>query len=455
MKVIIVGLGKFGRTVLEFLANENHDIVAIDKDAQKVQTIVDRYDVMGVCGNGCMAENLKEAGVSSADMLVAVTPSDEQNVLCSLIAKNMGVRYVIARVRDPEYNEQAEFMREKFGIDRFVNPERALAEEITRILRFPSAERIYTFADGKVEIVETKLRKSCPLIGLSLREIGAKNKRSSVLIAAVEREGKIIIPNGDTELCEGDIVSVCAKHLDLYEFFKEYGLLKKQGQYVMILGAERMAHYLVRDLIKCGFRVKVVSPYKDRCQAISQAVNGVSVICGDFTDKEILEEEGIEDADAIVAMTAYDENNVMISLFGKQKEVPKIVTVLRNGSYSGIIDELGLSTAISPYTVVAEDTVRCLRSLSVADGEGLVALYKIAGEGAEAMQFKVNGHKELTGKALKELSNRFQKGILVTAIVRGKTFVVPKGDTVIQADDTVIIVSEPNKKISCLDDILR
>lgn len=455
MKVIIVGLGKFGRKVLQLLTFEHHDIVAIDKDAEKIQNIVDRYDVLGLCGNGCNAENLQEAGAETADMLIAVTPSDEQNVLCSLIAKNLGVKTVLARVRDPEYNGQAEFMREKFGIDRFVNPEKAISEEITRILRFPAAERIYPFADGKVEIVEIKLPIGSVLAHKQLKDLNTQNKKFSVLIAAIERAGQIIIPNGSTMLEEGDIISLCGKHLDLVEFLKSYELLKRKGQYVMILGADRMTHYLAQNLVKFGFKVKVISPSQEKCTAISQATHSVSVICGDFADKEVLEAEGIADADAVVATSGYDENNIMISLFAKSKSVQKIVTMIRSESYLGIIGGLQLDTVLSPYEIVAEDAVRYLRSVPVDENSRIVALYKIAGERAEALQFDVNGHAKLTGKSLKELSADLKSDVLITAIIRENTFVVPKGDTIIEADDSVIIVSSPENKISSLNDVLK
>ena len=453
MKVIIVGLGKFGRKILQLLIGERHDIVAIDKDAEKVQNIVDKYDVMGLCGNGCMAENLEEAGAATADMLVAVTPSDEQNVLCSMIAKNLGVKSVLARVRDPEYNAQADFMREKFGIDRFFNPEKAVSEEIARIIRFPSAERMYQFANGAVEIVETKLSVGSLLAGKKLKELGSDNRRSEVLVSAIERAGKIIIPNGETELLVGDIISVCAKHYDLCEFLKEYGLLKKKGQYVMILGADRMSHYLARNLVRFGFQVKVISPHVEKCKAISQAIPEISVICGDFADKEILEAEGIEHADAVIATSAYDENNIMISLYAKMKNTPKTVTVLRNESYLGIVDGLGLDTVISPYDVAGEDAVRYLRSLQVEENSRILALYKIAGERAEALQFGVNAHKEFAGKKIKDL--RLKSGVLITAIIRDKTLVVPKGDTEIGANDSIIVISAPDMVIASLEDVLR
>lgn len=454
MKVVVVGLGKVGRNILQCLVEESHDIVAIDENAETVQDIVDRYDVMGLCGNGCIAENLKEAGVENADLLLSVTPSDEQNVLCCLIAKSLGAKNTIARVRDPEYNQQADFMREKLGIDRLVNPDKTLAQEIIRLLRFPSAEKISSFADGRVEIVEMKLPSGCSLIGKRLNEINIKGKKFSILIAAIEREGGIIIPNGETVLEEGDILSICAKHFDLCDFLRCFGLLKKKVQYVMILGATRSVYYLAHDLETCGFQVKIISPNREKCTDLKNKLDNTSVVCGDFTDKEILESEGISDADAIVAMSDYDENNIMISLFAKGKGVPKIVTIVSNDSYAGILESISLDTVISPYQVVAEDTVKYLRSVSVPADSRIVALYRIADDRAEALQFNVNRHKVLTDRSLKELSHKFREGVLITAIVRGRNFVVPNGDTVIKGDDSMIVITTQGA-VSSLDDILR
>lgn len=454
MKVVVVGLGKVGRNILQCLIEESHDIVAIDENAATVQEIVDRYDVMGLCGNGCVAENLREAGVDTADLLLAVTPSDEQNVLCCLIAKSLGVKNTIARVRDPQYNQQADFMREKLGIDKLVNPDKTLAKEIIRLLRFPSAEKISSFADGKVEIVEMKLPVGCVLAEKKLNEINVKGRKFSILIAAIEREGEIIVPNGETVLKEGDVLSICAKHFDLCDFLRCYGLLKKKVQYVMILGATRSAYYLAHDLETGGFQVKIISPNREKCTDLKNKLNDTSVVCGDFTDKETLEAEGISDADAIIAMSDYDENNIMISLFAKGKGVPKIVTVVSNDSYSGILESISLDTVVSPYQVVAEETVKYLRSISVPTDSRIVALYRIADDRAEALQFNVNHHKELTDKALKELSHKLRQGVLITAILRGKTFVVPNGDTIVRGDDSIIVITTQGA-VSSLDDILR
>ncbi len=454
MKVIIVGLGKFGKKVLQSLVREGHDVTVIDKQDEKVQSIVNRYDVMGLCGNGCVSENLTEARVQHADLLIAVSSSDEENVLCCLMAKKMGVKNVIARVRNPEYSEQAEFMQDELGIDRLINPEKALAEEISRILRFPTADKIYQFADGKVEIVEKELSKDSPLIGKSLLEINQEDKKFSLLIVAVEREGKIIIPNGETVLQAGDVISICAKHYDITNFFRRNHSLKQKVDYVMILGADNRAFYLANSLQKKNFRVKIISPDRERCEIVRDLLDNVSVICSDYSDREALESAGIADADAVATMTGLDENNIMLSLFAKDKGVSKVVTVLRNEFYQEICKTLDLDTVVSPYDVVAEDTVRYLRSISVPSDSRIVAMYKIANDKAEVMQFNVNGHPAFSGKCIKDLRG-LRSGILITALIRKGEMIVPRGDTLIDGDDAMIIISAPENVISSLDDTLR
>ena len=457
MQIVIVGLGKVGRNILQYLAEENHDVVVIDKNAEKIQSIVDKYDVMGVCGNGCMAENLKEARIAEADLLVAVTPSDEQNVLCCLMGKSLGAKNTIARVRDPEYNSQAAFMREKFGIDRFVNPEEATAAEISRILRFPSAEKIYSFAGGKVEIVEMKLTQNADVVGKSLSELNSGEKRLPLLISAIERDGEVFIPNGQTVLKAGDVLSICAKHMEIRGFLRQHGLLKKKAQYVMILGADRWVYYLARSLEKNGFKVKIISPYREKCEKMHDLLHSTNIVCADFTNVEVLDSEGIGEVDALVAMTGQVENNIMLSLFAKNRGVSKVVTVISNDTYSGLLEGVELDTVISPNQVAAAEGVGYLRSVSVPPESRIVALYRIADGRAEALQFNVKNHKVLTGKSLRELSEKLRSGILITAIVRDKELVIPKGDTVIEGSDSVIIVTTSHGKnpIFTLDDILR
>ena len=452
MKFIIVGLGKVGRNILRCLTDEEREVTVLDTNEDKVREAVEKYDVNGFCANGCIAEDLKEAGAATAGLIVAVTASDEQNVLCCMIAKSLGVKYAVARVRDPEYNKQIDFMREHLGVDRLVNPERALAEEVARVIRFPAAEKVYTFGEGKAEIVEMTLPEGCALCGKKLSEVVSRDKRYSVLLAAISRDGETFVPNGNTQLREKDVVNICGKHYDISDFLHEYGMLKRKGQYVMILGANKKSYYLADHLAKNGFIVKIISPNREKCEQMKNSLGSVTVVCADFNDPEVLETEGIDDADAFVTMSDYDENNVMTSFYAKKKGVEKVITVTQNDRYEGLFDSIDLDGILSPYHVVAEEISKYVRSLLVPEGSGILSLYKIADDEAEALEFSVNGHKAFTDKTLREIA--LKDGVLIAAVVLGKNRIVPNGATTIEHDDLVIIVTT-RELVSSLDDVLR
>ncbi len=450
MKVIIVGMGRVGMTLTEELRREGHDIVAIEQDANILQDCVNRYDIQGITGNGCSASILRNAGVEDCDMLISIMASDERNILCCVVAKALGARHLIARVRDPEYFAQFDFLRSKLGIGMLVNPEESASHEIMRILRFPAATKINSFSRGKVDIVEFKLSRNSKLVGLTLAEIRKKSK-IAVLFVAIERNGDILVPGGHVTLHADDVVSVCAKHLEMSTFFRSFGIFKERADTVMILGSGDDVFYLAHELEESGFFVKVICNSYERSVEIKGGLKHSVVVCGDYTDRAVLEREGIADADAVVSMSHYDENNIVTSLFAKARGVEKPIAILRGDSYRGLLETVDLDTAISPYRLAAAEVARYVRAVNVEDGNSIKAMYKLADERVEALLFGVNGSERFVGKPLKDLALR--KGILIAAVVRGKGVFIPDGNFVLGPSDEIIVVSS-GKIILELEDIL-
>lgn len=449
MKVIIIGMGRVGTTLAEELCREGHDIVAVERDSLILQDCVNKYDIQGICGNGCNGEILKEAGVEKCDMLISVTPQDENNILCCIVARELGAKNLVARVRDPEYYAQFEFLRERLGIGMLVNPEQSAAQEMLRILRFPAAMKVNHFSGGKVTVMEFKLPQDSKLEGLTLSEIRKKIK-SAVLIVTIERGGKVFVPNGQFALHAGDVLNVCARYTDMRNFFRSCGIFMPKAQSVMILGGGEDVFYLARELEESGFFVKIICNSFDRGEKMKGELTRASVTVGDYTDRRVLESEGIEGADALVCMSHYDENNIVTALFGKKKGVKKTITVLRGDSYRDILESVGIDTAISPYRLIAAELARHLRSLDVREG-GVKAMYKLSNEKVEALLFNVGGNALFAGKALKELS--LKKGILIAAAVRGKNTYIPDGNFVLGANDDLVVISS-EKIILELEDVL-
>ncbi len=450
MKVIIVGMGRVGSTLAGELCREGHSVIAVESDPSVLQECVNKFDIQGVCGKGCSADILLEAGVESCDMLVSVMPEDENNILCCIVAKALGASNLLARVRDPEYYKQFEFLRNKIGIGMLVNPEEAAAHEIMRVLRFPVATKVNSFSNGKVDIVEFKLPKESKLEGLTLAEIRKKLKIDA-LIVTIEREGKIIVPNGDVALRANDVVGVCAKHYEVGAFFRTFGLFRQKADTVLILGGGDDVFYLAKDLEESGFFVKIICNSYDRCFKFKSGLKKAVVVCGDYTDREVLEREGIAEADAVVSMSHYDENNIVTSLFAKAKGVKKPVAILRGDSYRGLLETVGIDTAISPYRLAAAAIVRYLRATNVDPDGAVQAMYKLADERAEALLFNINGNEQFVGKCLKELP--LVKGVLIAAVVRGRNVYIPDGNFRMEEKDDVVVISS-GERISELEDLI-
>lgn len=405
MNIIIVGCGKVGRSLVEQLSSENHDISIVDPKAYVVQSMVDMYDVFGIVGNGASYNVLTEVGVEEADLLIAVTNSDELNLLCCLIAKKAGKCATIARVSNPVYFDEINFIKEEMGISMIINPELAAASEMSRILRIPTAMEINSFAKGKVELLKFVLRKSSILNGMKIKEIGER-MRGEVLVCAVERQNDVFIPSGDFVLQENDRISIVASPGSASNFFQKSGVQMNPVRNVMIVGGSKTAYYLSKKLLRMGISVKIIDKDFDRCEELSVLLPKAVIIHGNGSDQEVLLEEGLLETDAFVALTNFDEENVFLSLFVKGQTPAKLITKVKRVSYNHIIDGLDLGSLIYPEYITAQYIVQYVRAKQNSIGSNIENLYKIVDGKAEALEFHIEEHAPVIGIPLQILPLR-------------------------------------------------
>ncbi len=459
MKVIIVGAGRTGRNIIKKLRKEKHDIVAIDTEEELLSDIMAEYDVQCITGNGCDEKILIEAGVRDADLLISVTDKDELNLLCCIIARTYGVTNLIAHVRDPNYYFQFDSMKETLGITLLVNPEATLADEVANLLNFPSAIKVSSFAKGRLQIAEMKATAEHKLCGKTLIELKS-NSKMPFLIVAVERKGNVFIPNGNTVIEDGDVVSICAKHYEMRDVLSHLGFGKYKIRSVMILGSDDDAYYLAKSLLSAGgFTIKIIGKNADKCLEMKEKLDKANVVCSDFTDKDVLDREGIEHADALVAMSSYDENNIVSSFYAKSKGVTKVITILHKDSYNGILSERDFQDVVSPYDLTGSEIAKCVRSIDVPKDSKIIAMQPIMGGKAEGLVFNVGRNPEFVGHSIRDLNVKMKDGLLVVAISResakkNEMSVIPDGSTMLEDNDNILIASV-GRTISKLEDLLK
>lgn len=438
MKIIIVGCGKVGRTLAEELNKEDNEVTVIDRRYSVVEEISNKFDVMGVAGNGASYKTQMEAGIEKADILIAVTGSDELNLLCCLIAKRAGNCQTIARVRNPEYSAEIGFVKEALGLAMTINPEYAAAQEIARVLRFPSAIKIDTFAKGRVEMLKFKVPGESRLNGMLVMSIAPK-LGADILVCAVEREGEIFIPKGDFRIQEKDVVSIIAGPKKAGDFFKKIGIETHQVKDTMIVGGGDTAYYLAKLLLPMGIDVKLIEQQEGRCNTLSELLPKAQIIHADGSEQIVLIEEGVGQAEAFVALTNIDEENVMLSLFARSQTKGKIATKINRMDFDRVIKELDLDTTVYPKKITAQYILQFVRAMKNSIGCNVETMYRILDEKAEALEFVVKENSELPGIPLEEL--RIKENTIVACIIRGRNIIIPRGKDEMQVGDSVVIVT--------------
>ena len=451
MKIIVAGAGKVGWTITEILAGEGHDITVIDSNPDTITSLSNSLDVICVEGNAADPECLKEAGASQADLLLAATEKDEVNMVCGVSAHHIGTGHVIVRVRDPQYLHQTEFLREALGLSYIVNPEYECAREISRILRFPGASHVASFSKGSVELVEHRIPEDGVLNGVALRNL-PELFNAKVLISLVERDGNSLIPNGSTVLQSGDRLSITGTSRELRKFFIAIGEYKKPVKQVMIMGGGRIAVYLSRLLQESGISVTVVEKNPEICDRLCDLIPDAQIVCGDATGRTLLEEYGMNSADAFVSLTGDDGDNIITSLYARDCHVSKVVTKVNREHFAEILNSAGLDSIVSPKEVVAHQLARYVRAMSNSAGSSMEMLYRLADGKVEALEFKVLRDSACAGVPLRNL--RLRQNVLIAALIRGNKTILPDGNTAIQTGDHAIIVSLAGK-LKSMDDILK
>lgn len=443
MKIIIIGAGKVGYTLAENLVVEDNDVTIIDKNIFAIEKIEDELDVMSFKGNGVSANVLLEAGIENTDLLIAVTGSDEVNMVCCLTAKKLGVRQTVARVRNPEYSDELSLIKDQLGLDFVINPEFAAAEEIARTLGFSSAINVERFASGRVRMVELKITDGLSIIGKKVSNMD-KYTNYPVIIGIIIRGDEVIVPNGEEIIKEDDIIYVIGKSSNIYSFCKVCGKYPEKIKDVMIMGGGRIAYYLYKLLESMNINVKIIEINTEKCYELSDVLPGALIINSDGTEEQVLLSENARNMDAFVAITGIDEQNLMSSLIAKKMGVKKIITKISRSNYINIVRELGIDSIISPKLITTNQILKYAR------GKALESLLKIAEGSVEILEFIVDANSSFANKQIKNIE--IVKDTLIATIVRKNEVVIPHGNDVIKNGDRIIVITK-QKNISELKEL--
>lgn len=438
LNIIIVGCGKVGTTLVEQLSREGHDITIIDKSLQKIQAITNLYDIMGLAGNGASYSVQMEAGIEDTDLLIAVTDSDELNLLCCTVARQVGNCAAIARVRTPDYSKEVGYLREKLGLAMIINPELEAAREAARILYLPTALEVNSFAHGQAELIKFKVPEQNILNGISLVDLG-KNIAKNILICAIEREGKVYIPSGDFRIVKGDILSFVASRKIAKSFLETIGFKTNQVKNTMIIGGGKAAYYLADQLLHTGISVKIIENDRARCEELSILLPKATIINGDGTNEELLKEEGIENIESFVPLTGIDEENILLTLYARQVSNAKVITKINRIAFKDVINSLDLGSVIYPRYITSEAIIAYVRAKKASMNSNIETLYHMFDSRVEAIEFRVDKESDVTGIPLAELS--LKNDLLISFISRSGTILIPSGQDRIMVGDTVMIVT--------------
>lgn len=451
MRILLTGCGKIGVSLLSALVAEGHDVVALDSRQDVLDELANQYDVMCVVGNGADCETLQEADIAKTDLFIAVTGSDELNMLMCFLAKRLGAGHTIARIRNPQYNDKSlSFMRQQLDLSMAINPELLTAQELHHILKLPAASKVETFSRRNFEVVELRLKEDSPLVGEQLMDL-RNHFKAKFLVCVVQRGSEVIIPRGDFTLRAGDRIGLTADRTELWKLLKATGLAKRSAKNVMLLGGSRIAFYLAKQLLASGSRVSIIDTDRAMCHKFSDLLPGVSTFCGDGTQQELLQEAGIRNQDAFVTLTGMDEENILVAYYAKSQQVGQVIAKVNRDEMSRMAEQMGLENVISPKDVVVNVVLRYVRALQSSMGSSIENLYQLMDGKAEALEFVVREKAAYTDIPLKDL--RLKKNILIAGILRDRKAIIPAGSDMILRGDRVVVIAGEHR-LNALDEIL-
>lgn len=439
LSIIIVGCGKVGHTLTEQLVREGHDITIVDTDARVIADAAELFDVMGVVGNGASMSVLEDAGVAKADLVIAVTGSDELNLLCCTIAKKAGGELAaIARVRNPDYAEELAYLREHLGLSMIINPELEAATEISRMLSRPRALSVSSFAKGHAELLSFKIPAGCVLCDKKIMELDAIFG-FGYLVCAVERSGEVFIPGGPFVLHEGDDITILASTKDGHRVFSALGMPSHAVSSCMIIGGGKSSYYLAKMLLGQKMDVRIIEKSRERCEELTALLPGAVVLCGDGGDEALLREEGIDSIEAFVPLTGLDEENILLTLYAKRIPGLKTITKINRMTFSDVIGGLDLGSVVYPKYITSETIIAYVRARQNTIGSNVETLYHLFGNRVEALEFTVEKDAPVIGVPLMKLKKK--DNLLIACINRKNKVIFPRGQDAIAAGDTVIVVT--------------
>jgi len=449
MNIVIAGGGKVGETLCNELSLEKNDILLIEKNQKRLESIINKNDITGLVGSATSFETQVEADVGTCDIFIAVTPQDEVNIISAIIAKKLGAKHTIARVRSLEYANHMDFMREGLGITMMINPEMEAAKDIARVIRFPEALSVEQFANGRVNIVEIEVQQSNRLANSYIKDF--RNNIGNVLVCAIQRDNGVFIPDGYTQILPGDHLFVTGSTKDLAKLYRQSGLKKEKLRSALIIGGGRVTHYVIDMLAEMHMELKVIELTLDAAKELSERFPRVVVIEGDGSDQEFLKEERIELYDTVISLTGMDEENILISLFALNQGAKKVITKVNRTDLLKLMGHVGLQSIITPKRLIANEIIRFVRSLNSNDKSQVEALFRIADNQVETIQLKVPNDSKVVNRTLESM--KLKQNILIAYIIRGKKLIFPTGRDVLKPGDHVIITSI-ERKLDRIEDIL-